>query len=70
MTAEDVTELNDLFKDYFIEKKTPSMKDIKKILSISRKNKGHLWTHDARKVQKRLSAAINKSKCIRAESDD
>ena len=64
MTAEDVSELKDVFKEYLTEKRIPSVKEINKNLKASRRAGGNIWQCDARKLQKTLSAmVISRKKC-------
>ena len=70
MTAEDVSELRDVFKDYLTEKRTPSVTEIKKKLNASKIAGGNIWQYDVRKLQKKLSAMVIREKGTSERSDD
>ena len=70
MTAEDVSELRDVFKDYLTEKRTPSGTEIKEKLKASKIAGGNIWKYDVRKLQKKLSAMVIREKGASVRSDD
>ena len=70
MTAKDVSELKDVFKDYFTEKRTPSATEIKEKLKASKKAGGNIWKYDVKKLQKKLSAMVIREKGASVRSDD
>ena len=70
MTAEDVSELRGVFKDYLTEKMTPSGTEIKAKLKESKRAGGNIWKYDVRKVQKKLSAMVIREKGARVRPDD
>ena len=54
--------LRAFIQDYFTETRTPSVKEINKILKASKRAGGNIWQYDTRKLQKKLSAMIIREK--------
>ena len=59
MNADDIQELEYLFKDYLTEGKTPSRAAIKDLIEKCRKSGGNLARFRIEKIQKRLSNMVS-----------
>ena len=70
LSAEDVSELEVVFKNYLTEQKTPSATEIKKLIKASKRAGGNIWKYDARKLQKKISAMVIRKKGASVRSDD